>query len=326
MAKKMKVASKQPDSGNGRLDGQGHAWPIQSKEVKRVSSLSTEELVQNFIQKETPVIIEQFFSERITQLASPSVLADKHPENNLRVMVNIPNDFLKDFSHDNYKDMSIREFVDFLDSSSLPCYANQQPIQNFPSLEQEITFNTLRPQLKPAFVWFGSSGANIGLHFDAADAYLAQLFGKKKFFLIPHSDSGSVYPFADDITRSVVDLRSFDLQYYPKLRNVVPYVGELQPGDLIFIPKYTWHYFWSVTNSVSVSNFHSIDYGARRLLGLMRMYGLRYSVGVLGQLIWYGILSQHYEKRGYGWDPAGVLLWRQLKRRLAKGMRKVQSQ
>jgi hypothetical protein len=125
----------------------------------------------------------------------------------------------------------------------------------FPALKEVTTLDTVKAGMRLTFVWLGSKDSNIGLHFDPADGYLAQLWGRKAFYLFPYGDSASLYPLALDATRSHVDLRTFELNRFPRLEQVAPYAGELEPGDLLFVPKYCWHYFWASTDSVSASVF-----------------------------------------------------------------------
>src|SRR5262249_2801832 len=163
-------------------------------------------------------------------------------------------------------EMTLGEFGEHLRSTarSRPCYANQLSIDLFPTLKGATKLDAVKPGLEMSFVWFGSKDSNIGLHFDPADGYLLQLWGRKAFYLVSHDQSGLLYPLGTDATRSQVDLRTFDPDRFPMLAQVTPYAGELGPGDLLFVPKYCWHYFWARTNSVSASMFQPNDYNPRR--------------------------------------------------------------
>jgi hypothetical protein len=289
-------------------------WPARTVPVDRVVGLSSRELSERYARTNTPVIVEDFIPQEWQRLADPTVLRRDHGEVELRVMRDIPANFLSEFTADRYQLMSMKAFVDWLESPErkLPCYANQQTIDSFPAIANSVTFEKLAPGLKPAFVWFGSEGSNIGLHFDPSDTLLAQLWGTKAFFLVPFEDSGRVYPFADDVTRSTIDLRSFDLDKFDKLGAVAPYVGEMLPGDLLYIPRYTWHYFWGTSTSVSASVFNAAEINARRIAKLLYMYGGRYALGTIKQMVDHGILDKPYAKRAYGWPPFGLILWKLL--------------
>jgi hypothetical protein len=297
------------------MTGQGIAqWPTHTRDVPRVShigDLTRPNFVSHHVSAEMPLVIENFASSDVTHLADPKVLASTYGDIRVKAMREIPQNFLLDFVKKNYSEMSLAAFVALMESTErqLPCYANQQPIERFPSLDGLLSMDALVPDLTPAFVWIGSRDANIGLHFDTSDGYLVQLHGFKRFYLIPHTQSGHVYPFADDPTRSAVDLRRLDVGKYPRLGNVVPFVGELRPGNLLFIPRYMWHYFWSTTSSVSASVFHNEEITVGRLLALLRMYGARYTFGVLTQIVRYGLLKRPFEIRGYGDPPFGYIAW-----------------
>ena len=296
-------------------------WPDRTQDVIRLKEkISYAKLVREFVDAEKPFIVEGFLAEDVVRLADPAVLAREHGDIRLMVMTKMTSSVLQDYRPEHYREMSLASFVELLDSRDRkhPCYANQQPIQKFKSIERSVSFDSLIPQLRPKFVWFGSSEANIGLHFDASDGYLAQLHGRKRFFLISHKDSGSLYPFPDDVTRSSIDLRTFNPDEHPKMKDVVPYADEIGPGDLLYIPRYMWHYFWGTTTSLSVSTFHNEEKTLRRVLGLLRMYGIEYALGILAQMIKHGLLGKPYQIRGYGWPPYGLILWKKLTGKTSK--------
>lgn len=39
---------------------------------------------------------------------------------------------------------------------------------------------------------------------------------------------------------------------FPKFAEAVPYVHELHPGEIMYIPPFFWHHVESITESVSV--------------------------------------------------------------------------
>jgi hypothetical protein len=293
------------------------AWPTRTRsvEVVDVADLSRDAFQRRHEMTCTPLIVRGFIPEAVRAEADPEVLARDAGDAQITVLRNIPKRFLVDFDPEDRKDMTVRAYVDYLKSPerTLPCYANQQPIARFPRLAEAVTYDPIWPGLKPKYIWWSSADANIGLHFDPADSYLAQLWGRKSFYLVRHQDSGHLYPFDDDITRSKVDLRDLDLQTYPNLRNIAPYAGTMEAGDLLYIPRYTWHYLWGLSTSVSTSIFRHNEITARRFASVLRMYGGRYTAGVLKQMVTHGVLGQPYTRRAYGWPPLGLVLWRLLR-------------
>jgi hypothetical protein len=290
-------------------------WPPRTRPLDVVDAgVMSRDGLQRYRRRATPVIVRGFIPARVCALADPKALVEDAGGEKITFMRNIPQRFLEDFSARDRVTTTMRDFVAYLESPErkLPCYANQQPIARFPRLKAELTYESLLPGLRPGFVWVGSAGSNIGLHFDPADGFLAQLSGRKSFYLLRHADSGDVYPLPDDLTRSRVDLREVDRAAFPRLWNVAPYAGTLEAGDLLYIPRYTWHYFWGVTTSVSTNVFDGPWLTAPRIANLLRMYGPGYARGVAKQLVAHGLRGQPYEQRGYGWPPAGLIVWRML--------------
>lgn len=120
-----------------------------------------------------------------------------------------------------------------------------------------------------AQLWAGCSMGATPLHFDALSNLLAQLAGRKRVVLFPPSQSFLLYPYAvghpcDNF--SMVDVSDPDLERFPALRHACGYEAVLEPGDVLFIPRYWWHY---------VEQLPSADGGPEDNLSLNFWFGLK---------------------------------------------------
>ena len=136
---------------------------------------------------------------------------------------------------------------------------------------------SLRPDLKPAemlfhtsrdydankqFIWISSAGMITHAHFDQDFNFFVQLIGKKRFTLWPPSQHELMYPYPRVHPlwhKSRVNCRTPDITQFPNFAKTKALQIVLGPGDILFVPPYTWHYVETLSPSVSLSTW-SHDY------------------------------------------------------------------
>ena len=124
-------------------------------------------------------------------------------------------------------------------SVSLPIY--------FPGFSQA---NTLEGLIKGAVIesiWIGNRTC-IAPHFDNTENIACVVGGRRRFTLFPPDQIGNLYPGPLDLTPagqpvSLVDVRNPDLDRFPRYVHArqAAEIGELGPGDAIYIPALWWH-------------------------------------------------------------------------------------
>lgn len=62
-------------------------------------------------------------------------------------------------------------------------------------------------------------------------------------------------PFEESTIYSEVNIKHPDLEKYPLFGKASPYVVELEPGDILFVPHHWWHYVESLTDSISINTW-----------------------------------------------------------------------
>jgi lysine-specific demethylase 8 len=121
--------------------------------------------------------------------------------------------------------------------------------------------------VQSAKLWIGSAGTVSGLHFDLADNLHAQVSGRKRFTLVAPEQSACVYPnsFFDGVPNGCrVDVERPDYARHPRLRDAALLVAELEPGDVIYIPRGWWHHVRTLELGIAVNFWWAR--GVRRLL------------------------------------------------------------
>ncbi|MGA7758623.1 MAG: cupin-like domain-containing protein [Ilumatobacteraceae bacterium] len=106
-------------------------------------------------------------------------------------------------------------------------------------------------------VWVGSPGAVTPLHHDAWPGLLFQTHGTKRVAMYRPSDRTNLYfrlPLRGAGRWSDLPGRSAEASTkdFPRLRRAVRYVGELRPGDALYIPPFWAHEMEAIEANVSV--------------------------------------------------------------------------
>ena len=100
-------------------------------------------------------------------------------------------------------------------------------------------------------LWLGPAGTVTPLHHDLHSILFAQIFGRKRFKLIPPFDTPLLH-----LRRkyySAVDLEQVDRVRYPAFAGVSVLNVEVEPGDLLFLPVGWWHWVRALDVSISAS-------------------------------------------------------------------------
>jgi hypothetical protein len=101
------------------------------------------------------------------------------------------------------------------------------------------------------FFWFGPTGTVTPLHHDEMNILVAQVFGRKRFTLIPPEQTPFVY---NEIgVYGEVNCGDPDYLSHPLYRQATPIEVEIGPGDVLFIPVGWWHYVKALETSIMVS-------------------------------------------------------------------------
>jgi hypothetical protein len=119
-----------------------------------------------------------------------------------------------------------------------------------------------RPSLH---VWMGSAGVTSAAHYDAVHNFYVQIYGHKRFVLLPPASDRVLYTYPrlhpsarqSQIAFHRPDTAQFPLLFEPpsseppghlQARDVV-----LAPGDVLYLPPYWFHYVTALDTSISLS-------------------------------------------------------------------------
>jgi Cupin-like domain len=115
-----------------------------------------------------------------------------------------------------------------------------------PGIEEENP-NPLVPSGSQARVWIGNK-VTVAPHFDVAENIACVVAGSRRFILFPPGQTANLYPGPMDVTPanvpiSMVAMDDSELARFPRYREALAaaLVGDLEPGDAIYIPYLWWH-------------------------------------------------------------------------------------
>jgi hypothetical protein len=112
-------------------------------------------------------------------------------------------------------------------------------------------------RLYSTMLWIGPYGCVSPMHNDPLDNVLMQFVGAKRALLFPPDDALALYAGHEENqlnTSPINPEEQPDLDRYPLLAQASPPLTcDLQPGDLLYIPKRWFHYVRTVETSISVN-------------------------------------------------------------------------
>lgn len=122
-----------------------------------------------------------------------------------------------------------------------------------------------------ANLWIGPGGNKTLLHYDPWHSFLMLIEGKKRFSVYHPSQTPYLSPYTLFDFNAVREGRIMDSRLNPddiqdefleRTRNAEGYYGELEPGQMLYIPAGAWHYVESQGMNIAVNYFyHTRDEG-----------------------------------------------------------------
>lgn len=89
-------------------------------------------------------------------------------------------------------------------------------------------------------LFIGHSGVIAQTHYDRSHNFFVQVYGKKRFLLAPPSEWKTLYLYPHlhpHYQQSAVDWDSPNLTEFPEFQKTNLYEANLEPGDLLYIPR-----------------------------------------------------------------------------------------
>jgi hypothetical protein len=144
---------------------------------------------------------------------------------------------------------SLHELLRIVDDELPPSiYIQALPVaESMPDFPRENALGIL-PESIGARIWVGNR-VTVQTHYDLTSNIACVVAGRRRFTLFPPEQVANLYVGPLEFTLagtpvSMVQLDAPDFERYPRFRDALAHaqVGELEPGDAIFIPYMWWHH------------------------------------------------------------------------------------
>jgi ribosomal protein L16 Arg81 hydroxylase len=231
--------------------------------VERMPVLSKEQFLTRYYAANRPVLIDGLVNNWAALARwTPEYLRATIPDALVQVMVDRAIDEDYEINSEQHKaTMRMDDYVDRVLASGtgndVYLTANNHFFENPDVARLLVDFDIPAPYLDSdtttgtVFFWFGPGGTITPLHHDIINVLFIQVFGTKKFTLVPSLATHRVYNDIGVFSRLDRDLT--DLDSYPLFAGCRRYDLTVGPGQALFIPVGWWHRVESVQTSISMS-------------------------------------------------------------------------
>ncbi len=225
--------------------------------IERRDSLSEEEFLEAYYSQNRPVILETMAEHWPARAWTPPLLVERYGDGLVEVMTNrrpmsgpqvaqqvLLSAYVEsitgiDVPTDQYLVANNRFFAE---PGGRVLLADLEPLPPFLRRDAEGT---------STFLWLGPPGSVSRLHFDVVNVLFVQLYGRKRFLLLPPEQTPLLYNTAGVF--SDVDPEAPDLARHPAFGASRVTEVVLEPGEALLIPVGWWHHVRSLDVSISVS-------------------------------------------------------------------------
>jgi hypothetical protein len=232
--------------------------------IERRSRLGNAEFRENYLKPHIPVIVTDAIDHwSATKTWTPDFFRTRFGDRLVRVD----------------RQYRLAEYIDLVEQSSpdrpAPYLFHLFLDENFPELlgdfqpwPEYLTPNWLGTNFLPGAVGRriadhdrpgvfigGRASTCANLHYDFQyHSFSFQLFGTKRFWLYPTDQTPSMYPDPANKCLSLVkNVEKPDLARFPMFAQASPWMCDLAPGEMIFIPGGWWHTTRMLSTSISIS-------------------------------------------------------------------------
>ena len=232
---------------------------MQLKQIDRVSSITKEDFLENYFKPQQPVIIERF--------------VDDWPAMNkwdLDYMANIAKDITvplyddRPVRHDEgfnqaHAKMKMREYVDLLKREPTRYRIFLWNIlKEVPELQKDFDYPDFGIKLLKGLpmLFFGGEDSYTFMHYDIdlANIFHFHFEGKKQVILFDQKQNDYLYKIPHSlIVREDIDFVNPDYKKWPALKKATGFTGDLEHGNILYMPEGYWHYMRYLTPGFSMS-------------------------------------------------------------------------
>jgi len=232
--------------------------------VERVSNISIETFEREYLNKNQPVIIENYIDTWPARCWTLQDLKEKAGNNEVFVRRKTALESYRAGLKYDIESMKFSEYISNMEEDNQKSYNSYLAVQNIrkalPELESDIEVpGYIRKLHAGPYLWLAQKGHYEFCHFDPDDNFLIVFSGEKHVKLYSAADLDNMYPNVlgskGKTIQSSIDCSHPDLEKYPKFQDAVCHECWLGAGEMLFFPAFWWHQVTSTQQTISINIF-----------------------------------------------------------------------
>lgn len=160
-----------------------------------------------------------------------------------------------------FERLRMNAYVKQIDEGTLKYLKLSNLVQQEKSLQNDLDLISLTQFLLPGsfgetfYMFIGGKGTITPLHNEISNNIYVQISGQKKWILYPPTDNLLLNPRTERRQYCFSNLNPYNIHdpQYPLQKYARKIEIVLNPGDVLRIPPFYWHYIENMSNSISVS-------------------------------------------------------------------------
>eukprot|EP01119_Soliformovum_irregulare_P015009 TRINITY_DN4179_c0_g1_i1.p1 TRINITY_DN4179_c0_g1~~TRINITY_DN4179_c0_g1_i1.p1 ORF type:complete len:488 (+),score=123.37 TRINITY_DN4179_c0_g1_i1:570-2033(+) len=200
----------------------------------------------------TPQYVENLIDEITVHLPSKSEIR-MHQEDSMQPFASLPINWTRP-----WVEKTVSSSLFFTGSKLMYGMMNLKKLPD--EMRRDVEIGSLTVGYSPPMevnLWMGVPTVTTPAHYDLVHNLYTQISGHKRFIIFPPDDAESLYTFSSLHPSSRMTQIDFNdaqaVQKFPKFANVHPFEVILNPGDVLYLPPYTFHHVTAVGTGVSMS-------------------------------------------------------------------------
>lgn len=227
--------------------------------IERVKTISKEDFINNYYKKQIPIIIEKLTEDwpayekwnlnYIRNIAGNKTvpLYDDRPVSH------------KDVFNQAHAEMKMSEYIDLLTSQPTNYRIFLYNImKEAPALQNDFKWPNIGLKLvkQLPMLFFGGENSKVFMHYDIDYSNILHFNfnGTKQCILFAPNQTKYLYKVPHAlISREDIDFDNPDFEKWPALKKANGFIGNLNHGEMLYMPEGYWHYMKYLTPSFSMS-------------------------------------------------------------------------
>ncbi|MEZ4858499.1 MAG: cupin-like domain-containing protein [Flavobacteriaceae bacterium] len=232
---------------------------MQLQEIDRVKTITKEEFLKNYFKPQKPVIIEHFVDDwPAVQKWNLDYMAEVAGAIEVPLYDDRPVRHDEGFNQAHAK-MKMKDYVALLKKEPTRYRIFLWNIlKAVPQLQKDFSFPDFGLKLMKGLpmLFFGGENSYTFMHYDIdlANIFHFHFHGKKQCILFDQKQNDYLYKIPHSlIVREDIDFANPDYEKWPALKQAKGFVGNLEHGQVLYMPEGYWHYMRYVTPGFSMS-------------------------------------------------------------------------